>query len=534
MNEKKRLSTKAWNALTLIGGSVIITAWTLLKFFTQPVKYDLIGQQLLARQWLEGDFGGSVSAPTNYIGKMLLLYMPADILGLDPKLFLLLSTIIVNIMTFIGLYFILRAILRYFHITVGSIFNLSMLWLATIAGSVFWIQFTNSRNLELVVGLVMLYLGLLIYRNPTIKKCIAFALVATAAFFADPMQLFITAVILIVYVVLRTMLKERSRWKRVGVITGLIGVSYLASALCVHVVQAVTHVSFFSVGSLSQSVAIMGHLPTVMTETAKNLLRLFGGSNEMGVWRQVLNLVGAGFFAVFSIVMLIKNNIHKEVKAFTLFIAIGVAVTIAVYIASGQPLAQSDTSRYLIILAPLLVLLFSSLDAAYISSAVRCSVLVMVGLVVSINAAALLMTAFANPSTTFVGEAHLRSRYDYVRKGDYSHGYASMDTALPATYVFGQGSSKVLLPLSCGPEGLGKATLFFDRDVFLKKEIATGEVPVILDGQSINNYPFVCSIESIKKQLGEPIRSVVYNGDTILIYKAQTVSAVHFSAAVSQ
>ena len=107
MTDKKqnKLKNRIISTLVLVVGSFIITAWTAFKFSTQTIKYDIVGQQLLARQWVDGNFGGSVSAPTNYIIKMLALYMPADILHLDPKLFLIVSTIIINIVTFIGLFF---------------------------------------------------------------------------------------------------------------------------------------------------------------------------------------------------------------------------------------------------------------------------------------------------------------------------------------------------------------------------------------------------------------------------------------------
>ena len=404
-----------------------------------------------------------------------------------------------------------------------------MLWLATISGSVFWIQFSNSRNIELVAGLAVLYLGLLIYRSPTIKKYAGFILLASVTFFADPMQFFITAFILIAYILLNSAMYQRTKWKTSLIILGLVIGSYVLSLFYVYLVKNITHLSFFSVGSLSQSIALLGHIPTAVLETVKNLFRLLGGSNEIGIRHQAINVLLAGILAILSIIMLIKSRGHTETKTFILFVATAVVVPLVVYIASGQVLSQNDSSRYLIVVAPSLILLFSFLDSHAISLNVRRGVMVIISLVVIINILSLLGATFTNLSTKLEGEDVLKSKYSYLSGSDYGYGYASMDSAIPANFLFGQSSTKLLLPLSCGPEGLRKATLFFDRNVFVKKEINATEAPIILDGQSITNYPNVCGIDLIKKQLGEPIKFFMYQGDMVLIYKADTLFRVDFS-----
>ena len=531
MVDKEQYKMKAWfvSAFVLVFGSLIITAWTLFKFSTQTIKYDTVGQQLLAHQWVQGNVGGSVVGPTNYIVKMLVVYMPADILHFDPKLFLIISTISINIITFVGLYFVLRAILRYFHSKAGAIFNLLMLWLATIAGSVFWIQFTNSRNLELVAGLLILYLGLCIYRTPTVKKYVGFILLASLTFFSDPMQLFVTTFILLAYILMNSVIFQRNKLKTSVVILGCVIMSYILSIVYVYLVESITHISFSGVGSLSQSFAILGHIPTVALETFKNLFRLFGGSNELGIWRQAINILLVAVLMVFSIVMLSKNKRQPETKIFVLFVSTAVVVPIAVYIASGQVLSQNDSSRYLIILAPVLVLLFSYLGSRSMSMHVRRIAILLIALVIIANTFSLLRATVNSYSTNFVAEDILKSKYSYLAKSDYKYGYASMDSAIAADYLFGQRSDKVLLPLSCSPEGIKKATLFFDRNVFLTRESDVAEMPIILDGQSISNYPNVCGIDLIKKQLGEPIKIFVYHGDTVMLYKAETLAWIDFS-----
>jgi hypothetical protein len=45
-----------------------------------------------------------------------------------------------------------------------------------------------------------------------------------------------------------------------------------------------------------------------------------------------------------------------------------------------------------------------------------------------------------------------------------------------------------------------------------------GVVPIVLDGNSINNYPFVCTRDQIIQQIGEPINIEVVDGRTVLYY----------------
>jgi hypothetical protein len=62
----------------------------------------------------------------------------------------------------------------------------------------------------------------------------------------------------------------------------------------------------------------------------------------------------------------------------------------------------------------------------------------------------------------------------------------------------------------------------------MRNEKQTGMVPVILDGDSINNYPISCSVASIKAQLGTPLKVDESRGNVVLLYNAKQLQALPF------
>ncbi|MNR52710.1 hypothetical protein D3C85_1725990 [compost metagenome] len=94
-----------------------------------------------------------------------------------------------------------------------------------------------------------------------------------------------------------------------------------------------------------------------------------------------------------------------------------------------------------------------------------------------------------------------------------------MDTALPASYLYGS-SKHSLLPLSCRDK-LAPSHLFYDKAAFHALQGKNvNYIAIILDGQTINNYPNTCSTEKIITQLGTPDRiDQTQDGSSVLIYK---------------
>ena len=512
------------SATTIIAGCLLVICWTLFRFYTKSVNFDLTGQQLLARQWLDGSFVGSIIGPTNYIIKMIFLYMPAEIIGVNAKVFLISSAIIVNVATFIGIYFLSKKILEYFSIPISVVFNLSMLWLSTIVGSVFWIQYTNSRNIEVVAGLAIIYLGLLTYKIFNLKKAVGLTILSGITFFADPMQLYITAVVLLLYVLVDSLFFNKVRRRNTVRIFVLIVAGYIISILLKMLVTHVTGAEFIGTGSLSQSLAIFSQSELIIVETVKNILRLVAGTNEMGVWRQALNIG----FVMFMTLVFIKLVVEKKLsKSFVLFVTILILVPICVYAASGQPIFQTDTSRYLIMIIPAMIICFSSLELQ--KGLLKRAIILIILAVLLLNITSLLCITVKSQRSDLVGEHILRDRYEYLSANNYSYGYSSMDTAIPSMYLFGKHGS-TLLPLSCENKRLRKATLFYDRSVFLKNEsVSVENEPIILDGNAISNFPNICTVDDIVAQIGRPLSlSKTVNGDMVLIYGSVVLKNISF------
>lgn len=500
-------------------GSLLVTAWTLFRLFTKSVNFDMTGQQLLARQWLDGFADGSVMAPTNYIVKMLLVYMPGEALGINPHTLLVGSTILINVLTFAGLYVAIKKLLAYFKVPVSGMFYGGMLWLAGVAGSVFWIEFSNSRNLEIVAGLFLLYACLLFYQKATAWRATVIVALAGVTFFADPMQLYIIPAIMVGYSVIDTVLHKKS-WAPLLRVTGLLTAGFVVAWCLTFAVQQVMHVTFFSVSSVQQSLAIFTQPLVAATETAKNLIRLIAGTNEMGVWRQVVNIGLVGVISGGVVFAVIKKYLPNQP---VIFVTIWIVVVVGVYVASGQPIFQIDTSRYLILFAPAVV--FAGSLVALNKSAVRRTVTALVWSVVVINAASLMWFTAKSWRTTLPADTPLQTRMNYVQQAGFAYGYASMDTAIPGTYLFGKHRAS-LLPLSCVYGRLHRSTLFYDQKVFTTLEARGAQlVPLILDGDAIRNQPHLCSEAAILDQFGPPTaKHNLASGDLVLIYDAGVIA----------
>src|SRR5207237_524728 len=80
--------------LTIVFGCLIISAWTLIRFFNRGPNFDQVGQQALAHQWLHGLHSGSVIGPTNYVLKMFFVYTPLDFVPLPAQFKLVFMTLL--------------------------------------------------------------------------------------------------------------------------------------------------------------------------------------------------------------------------------------------------------------------------------------------------------------------------------------------------------------------------------------------------------------------------------------------------------
>jgi hypothetical protein len=502
----------------LVFGCLIVCSWTLIRFFDQSANFDQVGQLSLAHQWLHGEHIGSVIGPTNYILKIIFLYIPFDFIPLSAQLKLIILTLLVNIATFLLIFIGLKKIWQEFYKNQYCVTNLyfPLIYLALISGSVFWISFTNSRNLEVAAGVFLIYLYLRAQSNPTKLNFGLSILLGSVLFFADPLQIYMTALPIVIFMVWRYIQKRNNR--NLKVLVGLflsIDASVLISKFLVRLVEHLASVSFVA-NSQSPSFNLSS-----LKSAAEQAARLYAGGYEGGRFREAINLLVLG-----STIMLagyVAWRYKKSRPILALCVAISV-VDMVIYIVSGQA-QQSDTNRYLIMTVPAFLLALGTVLYHLHGARLRS---LIIGIVVALGTLTLgsAFTRAWSPSMTVNG--HDRAAIEYLSDHHYDYGYASINTALASNYL---SNWKVnLLPLGCDPDLiLKKTTLFFDKSAFQVSSQPGPDnlIPLILDKDNITIAPTTCTIEDIKKQLG-PWQTVDHLSDQslVLLYNANQLKAL--------
>lgn len=499
--------------ITAILGSSIVTCWTIYRFSTKPIIFDLVGQQLLTRHWLNGYMDGSTLAPTNYILKMLFVYVPFELAKIPPSISIVVMTLILNIATFLILLVVLRRMLDLIGVPTSTFFYMAMLWFASISGSVFWIQFANSRNIEVAGGVLLVYLGMKFLLKPSRRLIVILVILCSFLFFADPLQLYMTATSLIATAIV-WIAKKRTTAKRSLLLLVTIGVGFVIQLLLVLIAKNILSIDFFSVSSLQQSIVVL-HEPTrALKETVISNIRLIAGGDSFPLVYKVINLLFLSSLVLSLGYLAIKKRLTLSMTAlpFTTILVVE-----SVYILSGQVLSGGDTSRYLIMIVPMLVILISM--NAFLRGKLRAIAITLVGCVAILNIVFLLTAFIQVKRVEFVNQQHLRSAIEYLKDKNLSYAYSSMDTAIPASYLYGS-SEHSLLPLSCSDK-LAPSQLFYDKAAFRALQARDVKyVTIILDGQSINNHPNTCSLTKIITQFGTPSRiDQTQDGSTVLIYE---------------
>lgn len=499
--------------ITAILGSLIVTCWTIYKFTTKPVIFDLVGQQLLTSHWLNGYMDGATVAPTNYILKMLFVYAPFELAGIPPSISIVAMTLMLNISTFLILLVVIKKILVLIGIPVSTFFYVAMLWFATISGSVFWIQFANSRNIEVACGVLFAYLGMKLLLKPSKYLTIAMVVLSSFLFFADPLQLYMTTTSLMMVTII-WIAKKQTTIKRSLMLLATVGVGFAVQLFLVLIAKNIFSIEFFSVSSLQQSLAVLNDPVLVIKELMISNIRLFVGGDSFPAVHKVLNLFLLFGLTLSLFYLAIKRRLTLKMLALPVSAILIVEV---VYVLSGQVLSGGDTSRYLIMIAPMLVILISM--NTFLQSKLRAISIVVLSCVVVLNII-FLLTAFTQvKSAEFVNQQHLRTTIEYLENQDISYAYSSMDTALPASYLYGSAEHS-LLPLSCS-DRLAPSNLFYDKAAFRALQARSVKfVAIILDGHAINNHPNTCAAKEITVQLGFPSRvDQTKDGSMVLIYE---------------
>ncbi|MEP6710265.1 MAG: hypothetical protein ABJA64_00925 [Candidatus Saccharibacteria bacterium] len=492
-------------------GGLVISIWTLIRFFDRQTTFDLVGQQILAHQWLAGPSGGAIVGPTNYIFKILFVYMPLDVLALPERFKLILMTIAINLVTYLVIVLVLGRLWRQFYPRMSNNLYLATLWLALISGSVYWIQFSNSRNLEVAGGLLLAYASLRTLARPSTLRFGGLTIGFSLLFFADSLQLYMTIAPIIVFAFACSLVSKHKMHHLflTGLLVATTAVGYVGSKMLFWLSERIWNVGFLSADTHTN----LNVSPSDLLTSLKQLIHLYVGGLELGRPVETLNLLLVAVVLSLGAWYAWKKVIGRRLFA---LVAIVWITDFVVYILSGQA-QRGDTSRYMIMTAPFFVLLLVAVLQA--PNAFKRYLKVFVICVVILNTLALLIALATNWNPTFSKDSHLEVAESYMKNSRFAYGYASMDTTLPVNYLSGWG--KTLIPLTCYPDGkIAPSYLFFDRSFSLRTGAQkTTQIPVILDGGSITNFPATCNKADLATTFGQWKRiDRLADGSEVLIY----------------
>lgn len=501
-------NNKTNDILAQIAGSILICIWTLLRFFTQKTIYDHVSQQVIVHQWLHSGITSAHMGQTAYVPKMLLLYVPLDLLPGSPRLKLIVSTLVINVVAFLLIATLIKVIIRMFGVREGKSYQIGLIWLAAIAGSVFWVGFINSRNIEVAGGLFLIYLALRYMHGLTKRNILLFIAFAGVLFFADPLQFYMTCIPILVYVGVLCLLR-RQTWQKFLGLLGIFAAGFMISKILFALVHHFLSLSFSETGGLG----LLHITPSWIAASIKGLvisyLTLFAGGTDAGMPREIVNLV-----FVLAVVLLISYSIWKRhvPRSLMLLVVCIFVVNIGVYILSGQA-AQPATSRYLIMTVPAILLAFSSVR---MPKKARIPAAVLVALMVITNVTFLTGSLVKNWNTHFTQDAHLESVYAYAKSASGMQVYASIDSGVPLVY-YRSDSVKSVLPVGCLDGSLTRTYYAMDKE-FQNNKSST--VAIVLDGNQITNAPNICNEATLTAAYGKPLRhETTDDGSQVLIYQ---------------
>lgn len=501
----------------MVLGSLFVSLWTLLRFSNTASIYDLVTQQVLAHSWLHGYSGQVPLGPTNYLLKVFFLYMPLDLLPGSPRLKLVALTLLINIVTFLLIFLAIEKILKEFGIAGRFYLGSAMVWLAMIAGSVFWIQFSNSRNLEVAGGMFLVLAGLRYLRRPTRRSVAWLAGLATILFFADSLQIYMVGLPLVAYGLVLAAVKKNS-WRKAF---GLIAVM-ATGVIAAHVTTTITaHLLNLDIGQAASGINLpLSSLGPSLSGAGHSTLNQLNGGLDGGAIRERTNLIFLGIGLVAFLVAAWRRLVPRKL---VLLVGLFLVGNEAVYIVSGQALG-GGTSRYLITLAPICALAFGALGRAFRPGRLAYG---LIGILVLINASFLGRAFLQVWNPNFPVDSHLDATADYLNSHNYGYALASMDTATPLAY-YGGVKQTMLFPAACLNGQLVHANAFRDTDIIGKYESGQVLVPLILDHSAIRNIPNVCDQQSVIAQFGQPTATgETSDGSTVLLYPPQILSALY-------
>ena len=519
--QAKKLVVKRARLLSLFAGCIVVVIWTIYRHISNGINFDVVGQIGLAQQWANGMISGSQIGLTNYVLKMPVYFVANGFEVLSPMGRLLLLALLFNVATFIFIFVIIEKILKLEKIKNLNWFYVAFLWLAVIAGDVFWVDYANSRNLEIVGGLLILYLWLKFINRPKWYLLPSILLVASITFFADSLMFYLFGLGIVTYCWLRLLGKLSKTNLLIAISASAItGLGYVISKQIFRLISHFYNVTFYS-APYSRPELSLGYAWQSIKSLITNTLDIFGANFwhfplNLNSFRQIINAL----ILVFVITLLIKfrNIITKKIVA-----QISITVIIfnyLIYLASGQ-VSQWATSRYLVIVPILTVLLVGLIGGSLNKKKATKLQTMWLGILV-ISSLLIIGALVMQWPTKHEKDKHIYTVINFMQSQHYNYALSDRSHAINATYL--SSGKQIVLPFGCNNKKLTPTNLFYDNSMFIELKKYVGEVPIILSNDEIVFGEQRCSKKDIIKQFGEPLRQQSIAGvGTALIYYSDSL-----------
>lgn len=503
-------------------GSLIVATWTVLRHITNGINFDVVGQVGVAGQWLHGLHGGAELGSTNYLLKMPLYALINLISWIPPVARLLILALLCSVGAYLLIYILLRKIGSLYRVKDMTLLNLGMLWLATIAGRVFWVDYANSRNLETAGGLAVLYLVLvLLKRGASWRRALLLVVISAFVFFADPLQLYVIgggAGIAMILMVIRYKPQRQ---------TALFAGGALVAGAVLSRVLAWASTVLLPVSYLAPPKTSLGLSPDTLATLARNVLtstlrlfdiNIFTKAFSVNSFRQLGGLLLLGM-AIYLLTRYRKSAAKLPVR----FLYWLIFWNYAVYIASGN--AQTAITERYLVMVPLFLIAALTLHADSLGPKLL-QKLIPIWLVITMASGLLLFGAvFVQWPSRYALDQPMFALADFTKTHQYDFVVSSQVLAVPGNYYAGYDNTVV--PLVCqGDRRVATKNLFYDQDAYRGKlGRSHGIVAVVLPEDGITSGPSHCSNDDILTQLGTPTRSLALPGvGTVYEYTGNNAS----------
>lgn len=465
MHKLASVQPRTMRLIVLGVGTVGIIANTLASFFMHGLHGDMVAQQVMVEQWTHGLTPlAATTEATNYIIKFP-FYLLMTVAVPDPVARLLLVAMVLNVIAWLLIWYFIRKIM----VLVGPLakrsdifLSICMLLLAILSPFLFWIDYPNSRNVELglMVGLLYVLLKLQQNKQTRMVTTVLLGLAAGVVYANDPLSLYLVSIpfacAMIIVTIIRRDWPRFKSYKYLAVFLASSIATYLllktyVLGLLIRVPDKVSGIVLPNgEGAVHSAVNIFQGL-------AQNagLIPSFklGESVSANLFVVCMGLVNVALlFVLVASLKRPKDVARKRTQVTVLLVAL---VALVVVFASGYLSSYVDLlfARYVSIVSILLLL---AALLGFMNSGKARQEYVMVFVLVCSVIAGLLLVRMQAPNLIRVVHAeqfwHEKNQREYTlmsiaKEYDIRKGYASLQVAQPTTYL--SRGELTMIPLMC-------------------------------------------------------------------------------------